>query len=337
MKRLHLFDQLIFLLNSIVATLLLLSYALPFLPPKTFSYLAVLSLAVPFLILINLAFCVFWLIKIKRQFLLSALVLALGYSHLSSLYKFSSDSTQATDNGVSFMSYNVRLLNLYHWIEDDSIPEKISLFINENTPDILAVQEYNSSRAKKLDYPFVFSTGVKTKSELVIFSKFPFVNTGIIKFPNSANSAIYADVLIKSDTLRVYNIHLQSSGINPDVQQLDSKTSDRLFKRLSSTFIAQQNQAELLVKHMRNSPYKTVLSGDFNNTAHSFVYRLLKSDFQDAFEVAGKGFGRTFSFDYFPLRIDFILVDNALSVRNFQNHDVLYSDHFPISASIEIN
>jgi len=337
LKQLNFFDKLIFLLNSGVATLLLLSYALPFLPPKTFSYLAVLSLAVPFLILINLAFCVFWLIKMKRQFLLSALVLALGYTHLSSLYKFSSDSLQAIDNGVSFMSYNVRLLNLYNWIEDDSIPEKISRFINENSPDILAVQEYNSSRAKKLDYPFVFSTGAETKSELVIFSKFPFLNTGIIKFPNSANSAIYADVLIKSDTLRVYNIHLQSSGINPDVQQLDSKTSDRLFKRLSSTFIAQQDQAELLVKHMRNSPYKTVLSGDFNNTVHSYVYRLLKSNFQDAFEVAGKGFGRTFSFDYFPLRIDFILVDYALSVRNFQNHDVLYSDHFPISASIEIN
>ena len=337
MKRLNLLDQFIFLLNSIVAILLLLSYALPFLPPKTFSFLAVLSLAVPFLILVNLVFCIFWMIKIKRQFLLSALVLALGYSHLSSLYNFSSPNTQVSDHSISLMSYNVRLLNLYNWIEDDEIPEKIKDFINQNSPDLLAVQEYNSSAAKTLNYPFVFSSGAKAKSELVIFSKFPFLETGIIPFPNSANSAIYADVLIKSDTLRIYNIHLQSSGINPDVQQLDSKTSDRLLRRLSKTFETQQDQAELVVKHLRDSPYKTILSGDFNTTAHSYVYRLLKSDFVDAFEVAGKGFGRTFSFDYFPLRIDFILVDDALNVRNFQNHDVLYSDHFPIYTSIELN
>lgn len=331
------FDQLIFLLNSGVAALLLLSYLFPFLPPKTFSFLAVLSLSVPFLILINLVFCVFWLIKIKRQFILSALILALGYNHLSSLYKFSSENLKATDQSISLMSYNVRLLNLYNWIKDDSIPEKINRFINKNSPDILVVQEYNSNAAKKMPYPYEFSTGTETKSELVIFSKFPFLDTGIIKFPKSANSAIYADVLIKSDTLRIYNIHLQSSGIDPDVQQLDSKTSDRLFKRISTTFKAQQDQAELLVKHISNSPHKVILSGDFNTTAYSFVYRLLQADFQDAFEVAGTGFGRTFSFDYFPLRIDFILMDNRLAIKKFKNYDVLFSDHFPISAFFEIN
>ena len=88
---------------------------------------------------------------------------------------------------------------------------------------------------------------------------------GIIKFPNSANSAIFADILVKNDTLRVYNIHLQSSGINPNVKQLDSETSDRLLIALAKP-LAQQYQAELVLKHMNKSPYKTILNGDFNNT-----------------------------------------------------------------------
>ena len=335
LKRLNFFDKILFLLNTLVSTLLLLSYFLPFLPPKTFSHLAVLSLTVPFLILINILFCVYWLVKIRRQFLLSALVLGLGYNHLLSLYNFSGSETSAKEEGLTLMSYNVRLLNFYNWINDQAIPEKIQAFIDQQSPDILTVQEYNSSEALPLDYPYVFSSASKTKSELVIFSKYPFLDKGIIKFSNSANSAIYADILINSDTLRIYNIHLQSSGVNPNVKRLDSKTSDRLFKRLSKTFEAQQDQAELVSNHLLNFPYKTILSGDFNNTAHSYVYRLLKSNLNDAFEVAGSGFGSTFAFQYFPLRIDFILVDEGLKVSSFKNHNVKYSDHFPISTLVQ--
>ena len=149
MRPLHFFDKLIFLINTLVATLLLLSYALPFVPPKTFSFLAVLSLAVPFLIIINLIFCLYWLLKLKKQFLLSGLVLALGFGHLTALYNFSGKNEQSSNDTISLMSYNVRLLNLYDWIDDDAIPEKIHDFIEQATPDILSVQEYNSGIAKK--------------------------------------------------------------------------------------------------------------------------------------------------------------------------------------------
>jgi endonuclease/exonuclease/phosphatase family metal-dependent hydrolase len=62
----------------------------------------------------------------------------------------------------------------------------------------------------------------------------------------------------------------------------------------------------------------------------------LKSDFNDAFDVAGDGFGRTFSFDFFPLRIDFILADKSLKIVDFHTYDIHYSDHFPISTTLEL-
>ncbi len=123
--------------------------------------MAVLSLTVPFLILINILFCVYWLVKIRRQFLLSALVLGLGYNHLLSLYNFSGSETSAKEEGITLMSYNVRLLNFYNWINDKAIPEKIQAFIKKQSPDILSVQEYNSSEALPLDYPYVFSSASK--------------------------------------------------------------------------------------------------------------------------------------------------------------------------------
>ena len=104
-----------------------------------------------------------------------------------------------------------------------------------------------------------------------------------------------------------------------------------LISRLGSTFKDQQYQAELVADHMSKSPYKALLCGDFNNTIYSYVYRILKSDMLDAFDVAGTGFGRTFKFKYFPFRIDFILADPVIKVRKFSSfNEVSYSDHFPI-------
>lgn len=336
MKRLNFFDKLIFLINSIISTLLLLSYGLPFLPPKTFSYLSVFSLAVPFLLILNLVFVLYWLVRLKRQFLLSLIVLLLGFSHIKSFYRFK-NSSDTNESGLKIMSYNVRLLNFYKWIDSDNIPQNIQQFINSQNPDFLCVQEYQSSIAQHISLPYSFSSPKESKSELVIFSKFPPIKTGIISFPNSANSAIFADFKVNTDTIRLYNVHLQSSGVNANIEDLDTEKSDLMLNQLIYTFKMQQNQAELVTSHINQSPYPVLLCGDFNNTPYSYVYKLLKSNLKDAFGEAGHGFGQTFSSNFYPARIDYILVDPKVKVNNYTTHKVEFSDHFPISATITLN
>jgi len=56
-------------------------------------------------------------------------------------------------------------------------------------------------------------SGKKVKYGQAIFSKFPIVKSGSIEFPNTANNAIYADIVKGSDTIRIYNVHLQSLRI----------------------------------------------------------------------------------------------------------------------------
>ena len=335
MKRLNFIDKVIFLLNSMAAALLLMSYLLPYLPPERFSVLAILSLMVPLLLLCNLFFLTYWILNLKRQWILSLAVLAIGYSHINSCFNFNTN-TPTTEKGIKIMSFNVHLLNLYNWIETEDVPEKFHSFIQTNAPDILCVQEYKSGIAKALNYPYVYGPNNKSKSELVIFSNFKFTNTGVINFPNSANRSIFVDVKIKTDTLRFYNLHLQSTGINANADSFDTQTSDLMFNRLSSAFKTQQLQAELLASHMQTSPYKIVLCGDFNNNAHSYIYRLLKAGLTDTFEVAGKGFGSTYFFNYFPLRIDFILTDPSLKILNYIKYQVKYSDHYAISSTIKL-
>jgi endonuclease/exonuclease/phosphatase family metal-dependent hydrolase len=303
--------------------------------------MSIFSLSVPLLIVLNILFLIYWLIKLKKQFILSLLVLATGYNQVLSFYKFPSESVSKSENTFSIMSYNVRLFNLYNWIDDETIPIKIQEFINKESPHILCFQEYNSSMNldfKAYSYKHQTNYSNNNKSELAILSTHNILNSGYIDFPNSANSAIFADILVKSDTLRVYNVHLQSTGIDPNmnVESLDSEQSNKLLNRLGATFKAQQYQAELVAQHVSKSPYKVLICGDFNNTAHSYAYRVLKGDLIDAFQTSGTGFGSTFNFKYFPVRIDFILADQSLLSTNFKNYNIPYSDHFPLLSEFSL-
>jgi len=172
---------------------------------------------------------------------------------------------------------------------------------------------------------------------LVIFSKFPFVNKGSLNFEKTANNAIYADVARESDTVRIYNVHLQSHRISSKTDDLAKADSQKLLKRIQISFKKQQNQAEKLVAHMKSSPYRNIVMGDFNNTAYSYVYDKIKSeDLQDTFKKAGKGFGKTFNFKLFPARIDFILVPKDSEVITFESFDIELSDHYPIFSRIKL-
>ena len=338
MKNLKGFGKLIFVVNSLMAFALLLSYVLPYMAPKQFAFLSVLSLAVPALIIINILFAVYWLLNVKRQLILSLLVLAIGYNHVFSLYKFSSSKNVDDSQNISIMNYNVRLFNVFDWIKDPNVKQGISNFITEKQPDILCIQEYRPDAKVKLEgyYKYEELSGNKVKNGQAIFTKFPIIKSGSIEFPETSNNAIFADVVRGIDTIRVYNVHLQSLGIDPTVEKLKKEDSENLLKRVSSTFKMQQFQTELFLKHKKQCPYKMIICGDFNNTAYSYVYKEIKGNLKDAFKQAGNGFGRTFDFKFFPVRIDFVLVDERFEVNSFKTYDVKLSDHYPVMAKVKL-
>lgn len=340
MKKLKFFDKLLWLINRIVAVLLLLSFILPFLPPKTFSVLSVLSLGVALLIIINVVFFLYWLFKLKKQLILSLVVLIIGYFSFGSLYKFTSSKHVASPNNFKVMNYNVRLFNLYNWIPEKGIETKMIDFIKNESPDVLSLQEYHPHKNIDLSffkYKFEKLSGNKTRYGQAIFSQFPIINSGSIEFPDTGNNAIYADVVKAEDTIRFYNIHLESLRIDPKVESLDTKESERLFKRIGTAFKMQQFQTELFLMHKTQCNYKMVICGDFNNTAFSYVYRKIKGDLNDTFKEAGNGFGRTYDFKFFPVRIDFILADQAFNVNGFKAYNQHYSDHYPVMATLSLD
>jgi len=339
MKDLSFVNKIIYMANSIVAMLLLISMVFPYLPPKTFSFLSVINLGVSFLILINALCLVYWLVQRKKQFLTSFIVLTIAYITFGSLYKFADSKNIASEQNFKIMNYNVRLFNLYKWIPGNHLENDLALFINGEAPDILSIQEYQPNENIDLSlfrYKFEKLSGKKFKHGQAILSKFPIINKGSVEFPETANNAIFADIVKGKDTIRVYNIHLESLRIDTNIDSLRKEDSERLLQRIGSAFKTQQNQAELFLEHKKDCRYKMIVCGDFNNTAFSYVYRKIKGDLNDSFKEAGSGFGRTHDFKFLPLRIDFILTDEAFSVNGFKTYNQHFSDHFPISATLSL-
>lgn len=339
MKNLGTINKIIYLTNILVALVLFLAFVLPFLPPKTFSALSVLNLGVPFLILCNVLFFLYWLFRVKKQLILSLTVLVIGQIVFGSLYKFSPSKRVENPNNFKVMNYNVRLFNLFDWIPEKDIDTQIVEFVKKEAPAILCIQDYHPRKNNDLaffKYKYEHLSGNKIKHGQAIFSQFPIINSGSVEFPNTSNNAIFADIVKGKDTIRIYNVHLESLRINTQIDSLTREKSERLFNRVSSTFMMQQSQTELLLKHKSESGYKTIICSDLNNTSFSYVYRKIKGNLNDTFKSAGNGFGRTYDFKFFPVRIDYIFADPAFTVNGFKAYNQHLSDHYPITATLSL-
>lgn len=335
----------IFFINKVFALLTFCAYILPFLAPKLFPILSVLTLLLPFFLLVNFIFFILWIAQLKRKALLSFLVLIIGTPFVNSFYKFTSnqntENKTSTTNNFSLMSYNVRLFNLYQWLPQNNIPEQITAVIQQYNPDILCLQEYSPNKKVRLQnfpYQYVKVFGKKNQYGQAIFSKFKIVSKGEIDFPNSSNNVIFADIVKNKDTIRVYSMHLQSIKISTDLhEKIDENKSKFIFKRISKAFRQQQQQSELLQQHVASCSYNKIICGDMNNSAFSYVYRTIKGNLNDAFEEAGKGFGKSYNFNLYPARIDYIFTENTFTIQKFiTDTEVKLSDHYPIYTEIEM-
>jgi endonuclease/exonuclease/phosphatase family metal-dependent hydrolase len=341
MKKLSWFNKVVFGLNIVVTVLTFIAYVLPFLAPKLFPLLSVLTLILPLFLILNALFFIYWLLQLKRQVMLSGLVLLLGITFINKFYKFSSNDLPEEEKDFTVMSYNVRLFNLFDWLPNEHIGDTILSFVNEQNPDILCIQEYSENAKVDLrayKYKAVFMEGKQIKTGQAIFSKFPIFNQGDFKIPEAGNNIIYADIRKGKDTIRVYNIHLQSIKISPDVNEIqehvdaiNQNKSQQVFGRIRDAFKKQEQQAAVLVNHKKECKFPVIICGDMNNSAFSYIYRNIKGDLNDCFEEAGNGFGQTYKFKYYPARIDYIFANKKMKVKSFKSFSKFEnSDHFPV-------
>ncbi len=341
LKRFQFLGKLVYIINVVAALLLLISFVLPYLAPSVFPTLSILNIAVSPLLLLNIIFGVYWLLHFRKRFWISFIVLLIAYLHFDAFFAFSSgEKVEDSAHSIKVLSYNVRLFNAYEK-ERDSLQVKQlfeELMASEN-PDIIFLQEYYANTLidfSAYPYQFIHYKNEKHKLGHAIFSKYPLLERGAFDFEDTYNNSLYANVNVNGDTLRLYNIHLQSMGILPSVKFLQQRGTEKIKARLSQSFVKQEQQVATILKDKAASNYPVIISGDFNNTVFSYVYRQLKGGMEDAFQERGNGLGTTYFFNGYPMRIDYTLVSPPLKVIDFKTAGETFSDHFPIISTLEI-
>jgi endonuclease/exonuclease/phosphatase family metal-dependent hydrolase len=350
--------KILFLLNLLVAAALLTAYAAVHITPVKFVLPAFFGLAYPYILLANLIFMIFWAANLKKEALLSLTVILLGLTHLNNFIRFGGINEEEGD--MSLLTYNVRLFNRYEG--SGSSEKEIAEIISKESPDIICLQEFYAPRnslsssedfASLLDDKYsVHSKSMPDRNStfygIVTLSAYPVINRGDIVHPLSSSLTIFTDIVIGTDTIRVYNNHLQSFRLKKldktfieDISSGPDNEFIREFRVLSGSlrqgFVERARQAEALREHIKESPYPVIICGDFNDTPVSYSYRKIRKGLHDAFLMAGNGAGFTYRDKYPPNRIDYILYEDPLICTGFKIIREKLSDHYPVKAHFVLN
>lgn len=258
------------------------------------------------------------------------------------------------------MSFNAHLFNEVNDMPSATIKDEVVSLIKSTSPDILCVQEFSTKikGTNQITDRIVEENGFQdyffepvTKSEhegygQIILSKYPIIHSGTItKNEYGINRIIFADIVKKTDTLRVYNVHLRSFGLqtedkafiqNPSSTSSEEHATARVGRKLKYAFEQRSQQAEALRDHMDATHYPIIVMGDFNDTPMSYSVNLIRKGLKNTFREKGRGWGVT-HYEMLPLfQIDYILCSPPFDIENYQIIKKKLSDHYPIFADIEL-
>ncbi len=344
----------------------ILSYLSIYLSPSKYYLFAFFGLAYPFIFFLGFVFAIYWFIRKRYKLLYVWLfIFFVGFSFFTDFFQFDNFFKTKSENKKSFkiLSYNVKQFGLYDWKNNKKIRNKIFNIIKNENADIICLQEFYYDITKKFktldtliefqkakNY-YVADANVKRNAfhfGLITLSRFPIINSGKIKYPDSRNFTIFSDLLINNDTVRVFNNHLQSikfaeddykfiDSLNLSINKKEISGAKNIFNRLKIAFKKRALQVDKLSKKIKNSPYKVIVCGDFNDTPISYTYhKIISNNLLDAFCESGVGISNTYSGKFPSFRIDYILYSKQLYSFNYKVIKKEYSDHYPISCKFII-
>lgn len=326
-----------------------------YIPPDMYWVPAFFGMAYPFIMVVNFLFFVFWILFKPRYALLPIFSVLIGWGFLSRYVQLKGEKIENGD--IKVLSYNVKFFIGDGKNTPKENAEKIITFLEEQNADIICLQEGRLRKnsvfnlRKTVDNLNSISHYQYARSSmtygLITMTRYPIVNMGEIRFEKSNNMAIYCDVLIHKDTLRLLNVHLQSYNIDTNeysivdslgiTQEKDLKVMREVGGKFKNAFKLRAEQVKEIRKYIDESPYNVIVCGDFNDTPVSYAYQKLRGDLTDAFVNSGKGVGRTYIGKLPSFRIDNIFHSGAYESYNFQTYDFRMSDHLPISCELVKN
>ncbi|MFM7017042.1 MAG: endonuclease/exonuclease/phosphatase family protein [Bacteroidota bacterium] len=358
------FIRLLILINIGLAFFLLCVQLSSKISPESFWVFEPLSYTYPFVVIINILFLLFWTIRRSKYAFISLAVIIMGYDKFALMYQpplFVMESP-VSKNQFKVMSYNVRLFDLYNWSGNLKTRSEIFDMLKKESPQVVCFQEYYHSDEKDFSNNDTISALLNLKYKqieygltlhknyhwgLATFSNYPIINKGLLFFtPGSTNFGMYCDVLYNNDTVRVYNVHLQSNHLkkkdyvfidHPQINDQEKflEGSLSIFKQIKKGAAIRSTQVDELSANIENCPYPIIVCGDFNDPPYSYAYNKISQHLDDCFLDKGKGFGISYNGSFIPYRIDYILHSNYFECLKYSMVRKKLSDHYPIVVTLK--
>ncbi len=268
---------------------------------------------------------------------------------------------------IRIMSWNVEHFEILQHNNHPELKTQMIDLINEYQPDIACFQEMVSGDDKKKSinvttdfskklkmYQYYYSFDPKLDYDnyhhfgIVIFSKYPIIDTATIKSGHHDYNSIfqYIDIVANNDTFRVFNIHLQTLRFSNNDKRFiydplssnddDIKASKNILLKFKRSFIKRHHQVDRIALAIKQSPYPVILCGDFNDVPNSYAYNKIDKELHNSFVEMGSGIGNTFSGITSTLRIDNIFIDKKFQTTQFTRVKKRLSDHYPIISDIRL-
>jgi len=344
------------------AVLLLLGYLAPRVNPNSLVVFAFLGLAVPVLLIINFAALLYWTMRWKKLVILPLAVLVLGLGKVALIFQPSLGKhyngerekgalTIVTHNAHGFLSMDGSGVYLDQTLE----------LLSSLTPDIVCLQEYQitpqitQQRADELlsalpfrSVCFKMQYDADTGFGMAVYSRYPIIRSDFINFEQHNGSFMWADVVCRRDTLRVFNCHFQTTSIDASdrefvtsaefMQQdaVDNKRRMRsILSKLAQNFRIRATQADTIARVIHSSPHDVVVCGDFNDTPVSYTYRRIRGPLADSFVDKGTGRTNTYRGFFNLFRIDYILHSRNYRTLLYAEPPTQWSDHNPVVTTIK--
>ncbi len=363
-KAKKIFNRFFIILNCIIAAAFLIACLVPYLNPSTWWFMGIIGILVPYMALLLVFSIFFWWVIKPTWSVIPIITLLIGWKQLSVLFathKYETFTEKKDSTYLRIVDWNIRSLEGLSnkadkkRIDRATIPETIIA----QKPDVICLQEFNNSSIQNNVGPFLeiypyhyFSRDYERPKQgyqagSIIFSKYPIVDSGKIKFPGSSGeSIIYADIQTPKKTVRIFTTHLQSFKFKQTdyedieiIKNTEEKTlpaSKSLLQKMKLAYTKKGEQANIVRDALDHSPYPGVICGDFNDVPNSYTYFHIRKDWQDVFLSTSLGIGRTYLALAPTLRIDYILPDNNFYVQQFDLVDEDLSDHLMLVTDLGI-
>ncbi len=355
--------RILYIFNLLFVLLLLGVYVGMRVSPEFIPELSLFSYIYPLLLVVNVLFCLFWLFFKRKYIFVPLAVILIGSSYTPRFIGFNFQaSNQEQEKTLSIMTFNVGHFQ-YNAQEDKKIAiankDSILSLIKTMSPDVVCLQEYASVKKSKTCFHYIMTEVLGYEHFFapdnssnyvrgsVIYSKHSISRSGTL-FPLKKNyySKTYADVVVEKQTLRIYNVHLDSYRLSEqektevnkikDAEMISEETSKSILDKLLETNKEQAKEVRELKSILDQTMEEYLLVGDFNATPYSYTYQVLQKDLKDSFVEKASGFSGTYN-DLLPkFRIDYIFASQSIDFLSYEQNVYNYSDHNPVFARFKL-